>query len=166
MYGASDTITIFGSHFDSVSGRSPVIKYQSHIHMLSNLWSNNGAYGTSISVEDSNSACLAEGNVFNNDPKPVDPAEIKSAAIYAHTSNTQDCQAVLKRDCLANGFVDGSQAFDANAVGILGEFSKEPYVEPIPLDQVEGYVKGHAGFGKIWIDLCDVWEPVSQDCLY
>ncbi|KAI1489762.1 pectate lyase a [Biscogniauxia mediterranea] len=143
--GSSDLVTLKGNYIHHTSGRSPKVAGNTLLHAVNNYFYANSGHAFEA---DSGAMILAEGNVFQNVPTPLEtPA---SGRIFASPDSTTNevCSTYLGRVCQLNAF-GSSGTLAGSDTSFLSNFEGKNIASATTGTVANEDVVANAGIGKI-----------------
>ncbi|KAI1638975.1 pectate lyase a [Biscogniauxia mediterranea] len=143
--GSSDLVTLKGNYIHHTSGRSPKVAGNTLLHAVNNYFYASSGHAFEA---DSGAMILAEGNVFQNVPAPLEtPAAGRLFASPDATANAA-CTAYLGRACQLNAF-GSSGTLPGEDTSFLTYFSGKNIASATTGQVANEDVVANAGVGKI-----------------
>ncbi|CAJ2503389.1 Uu.00g107830.m01.CDS01 [Anthostomella pinea] len=141
--GSNDQITMKGNYVHHTSGRGPKVGGEGNtaLHAVNNYFGPSTGHNFEIGT---GAYVLAEGNVFDGVPSPVEDS-ITGQLFTA--DDTSACTSALGRACVANSLVD-SGTFSGSSSGILADFNSNVAAAE-STSEVSSTVPSSAGVGTI-----------------
>ncbi|KAI0592835.1 putative pectin lyase [Biscogniauxia sp. FL1348] len=140
--GSNDKITLKGNYIHHTSGRSPKVGGNTVLHAVNNYFGPSTGHNFEVG---SGAYILAEGNVFDSVPTPVeDGAE---GALFT-ADDTSACSSAIGRACVANSLSD-SGTFSGTDTDVLSKFSDDTVATAEAVSVVTSSVPSSAGIGTI-----------------
>ncbi|KAI0596526.1 pectate lyase a [Biscogniauxia sp. FL1348] len=144
--GSSDLVTLQGNYIHHTSGRSPKVGGNTLLHAVNNYFYASSGHALEA---DAGAMILAEGNVFQNVPAPLEtPAAGRLFASPDPATNAAACQAYLGRACQLNAF-GSSGALPGTDTSFLSYFSGKNIASATTAQVANANVVANAGIGKI-----------------
>ncbi|KAI1635366.1 putative pectin lyase [Biscogniauxia mediterranea] len=140
--GSDDQITLKGNYIHHTSGRSPKVGGSTLLHAVNNYFGPSTGHNFEVG---SGSYILAEGNVFDSVPTPVEAGG--EGALFT-ADDTSACSSAIGRACVANSLVD-SGTFSGTDTAVLSKFSGVTVATAEAVSVVASSVPSSAGFGTI-----------------
>ncbi|KAI1343456.1 putative pectin lyase [Xylariaceae sp. FL0016] len=140
--GSSDQITFKGNYVHHTSGRGPKVGGNTVLHAVNNYFGPSTDHNFEVG---SGAYILAEGNVFDGVPNPVQDG-IEGELFTADDPSA--CSSYLGRDCVANSLSD-SGSFSSSNSDVLSQFSGQTVATADSTSDVSSNVPSSAGFGTI-----------------
>ncbi|KAI1488294.1 putative pectin lyase [Biscogniauxia mediterranea] len=140
--GSDDQITLKGNYIHHTSGRSPKVGGSTLLHAVNNYFGPSTGHNFEVG---SGSYILAEGNVFDSVPTPVESGG--EGALFT-ADDTSACSSYIGRACVANSLVD-SGTFSGTDTAVLSKFSGVTVATAEAVSVVSTSVPSSAGFGTI-----------------
>ncbi|KAI0018051.1 putative pectin lyase [Xylariomycetidae sp. FL0641] len=140
--GSSDRVTLMDNYIHHTSGRSPKVGGNTYLHAVNNYWQSSSDHAFEVG---SGSQILAEGNVFDGVPTPVeDPVD---GGLFT-ADDPSACASAIGRDCQANSLTD-SGSFSVSDTNVLTAFNGLTVADALSASDAAGSVPNNAGFGTI-----------------
>ena len=145
--GSNDMVTLKGNYIHHTSGRSPKVSGNTLLHAVNNYFYANSGHAFEVGT---GASIVAEGNVFQNVPSPIDPGTSGGQIFTApSTSANAACSASLGRACQINAFGSSGAFTSMGSTGFLSNFKGKNIASAAAASGVAASVTKNSGFGKI-----------------
>ena len=138
-------ITMKGNYIHHTSGRSPKVGGNTLLHAVNNYWYANSGHAFEVGT---GASIIAEGNVFQNVPNPID-AGTSGGQIFTASSGGSACTSGLGRACQINAFGSSGKFNSIGSTGFIANFKGKNVASAAAASGVVASVTKTAGFGKI-----------------
>ncbi|KAI5925171.1 putative pectin lyase [Camillea tinctor] len=140
--GSNDQVTLKGNYIHHTSGRSPKVGGNTILHAVNNYFGPSTGHNFEVG---SGAYVLAEGNVFDGVPTPVEDGA--QGALFT-AEDTSACSSAIGRACVANSLTD-SGTFSGTNTDVLSKFNGDTVATAEAVAAVTSSVPSSAGIGHI-----------------
>ncbi|KAI0471704.1 pectate lyase a [Xylariaceae sp. FL0804] len=143
--GSNDLVTLKGNYIHHTSGRSPKVGGNTLLHAVNNYFYSSSDHAFEL---DSGAMVLAEGNVFQNVPTPVESPVSGQLFTSPDSGTNAACTAYLGRACQLNAFGSSGDFYQVDE-GFFSNFAGKNIASAVSGQDANSQVVANAGVGKI-----------------